>query len=47
VIDRDPKWLLVRISDGLWPFPREVWIHRSEVEHVAHDPLADMPEALV
>lgn len=47
VIDRDPKWLLVRMSDGVWPFPRQAWIHRREIQVVSHDPTADMPDALV
>lgn len=45
VIDRDPKWVLVRLSEPGWPFPRTEWIHRRSYEVV--DALADLPEALV
>jgi len=45
IVDRDPKWILVRFTQNGWPFPRTEWIHRRSYEAV--DALADMPEALV
>lgn len=47
VVDRDPKWWLVRISDGLWPFPKDVWLHRRELELLEPaDPFAGLEKAL-
>jgi hypothetical protein len=48
IVDRDPKWSLVRLTDGVWPFPVDVWVHRRDLEALAPaDRLADLGEALV
>jgi hypothetical protein len=45
VVGRDPKWTCVRLTDGSWPFPVDVWVHRREF--VAVDRLEGVEEALV
>jgi hypothetical protein len=45
VVARDPKWVRVRLTDGDWPFPVDVWVHRREF--VAVDALEGIQEALV